>query len=181
MKINFSRNVLEKLHNGKIRLIAGTLALTALFSLAGCENKKQTEDTVSINVSGSTFDCYNGEYEYILNLEGIKEHPLKESYYKLNLLRVTEVEKYDNYSFNGKTTAFFNANNYIILPSCYEHYNNGTPNKAFFSFNHLGSKRELEIKKLEGFKGNEFTLITNRIEIIRNLYGEYCGPGQNQK
>jgi len=69
--------------------------------------------------------------------------------------------------------AFFNKYNYIILSSCYEHYNNGIENKGVYKFIYENSKRNLEIKKLEGLDGNTFTLITNRTEITRNINPGY--------
>ncbi|MBE6139180.1 MAG: hypothetical protein E7174_01555 [Firmicutes bacterium] len=165
MKLSIYKNVLKKLKNEKTRLISGALIITTLFTLTGCKSENKKDDTISINIVDEMYEAKNGEYEYVLNLEAIKVNPLN----KFSLLKEVETESYNNYSINGKTDAFFNKYNYIILPSCYEHYNKGIENKAFYKFIYENSKRKLEIKKLKGLDGNIFTLITNSIEITRNI------------
>lgn len=169
MSLNIYENTLRKLNQSKVKLISGVLATTMLFSLAGCNKEDKKTDSISINIVDEMYKDKNGEYEYILNLEAIKANPLN----KFSLFKEVQTENYNNYSLDGKTDAFFNKYNYIILPSCYEHYNNGVENKGFYKFIYENSKRSLEIKKLEGLDGNTLTLITNRIEITRNINPGY--------
>lgn len=169
MHLNIYENTLRKLNQSKVKLISGVLATTILFTLSGCNKEDKKSESISINIVDEMYKDKNGEYEYILNLEAIKKNPLN----KFSLLKEVETESYDNYSIDGKTDAFFNKYNYIILPSCYEHYNNGIENKGFYKFIYENSKRKLEIKKLEGLDGNIFTLITNSIEITRNINSGY--------
>lgn len=169
MNLNIYENTLRKLNQSKVKLISGILATTILLTLSGCNKEDKKSDLISINIVDEMYEDKNGEYEYILNLEAIKVNPLN----KFSLLKEVETERYDNYSLDGKTDAFFNKYNYIILPSCYEHYNNGIENKGFYKFIYENSKRNLEIKKLEGLDGNTFTLIINSIEITRNINPGY--------
>lgn len=169
MSLNIYENILRKLNQSKVKLISGILATSILLTLSGCNKEDKKSDSISINIVDEMYEDKNGEYEYILNLEAIKVNPLN----KFSLLKEVETESYDNYSLDGKTDAFFNKYNYIILPSCYEHYNNGIENKGFYKFIYENSKRNLEIKKLEGLDGNTFILITNSIEITRNINPGY--------
>lgn len=169
MSLNIYENTLRKLNQSKVKLISGILATTVLLTLSGCNKEDKKSDSISINIVDEMYEDKNGEYKYILNLEAIKENPLN----KFSLLKEVEIESYDNYSLEGKTDAFFNKYNYIILPSCYKHYNNGIENKGFYKFIYENSKRKLEIKKLEALDGNTFTLITNSIEITRNINPGY--------
>lgn len=169
MNLNIYENTLRKLNQSKVKLISGVLATTMLFTLSGCNKEDKKTDSISINIVDEMYEDKNGKYEYILNLEAIKANPLN----KFSLLKEVQTENYNNYSLDRKTDAFFNKYNYIMLPSCYEHYNNGIENKGFYKFIYENSKRKLEIKKLEGLDGNIFTLITNSIEITRNINPAY--------
>lgn len=169
MSLNIYENTLRKLNQSKVKLISGILATTILFTLSGCNKEDKKRDSILINIVDEMYEDKNGEYKYILNLEAIKENPLN----KFSLLKEVETERHDNYSLDGKTAAFFNKYNYIILPSCCEYYNNGIENKWLYKFIYENSKRNLEIKKLEGLDGNTFILITNSIEITRNINPDY--------
>lgn len=150
------------------------LASVIAFSSIACSKKEVKEDRVGIIVE---IDDNKDEYQYFFNADGTMHGLLIDTYYsRLELLKITNHEKYTNdlnSNIEAMSTGFFNTNNCVVWPECFNHY----------SMNILTAEncvRTLDVKDLSGLRGNEFKLVTNSIEFKKDIDNIYLDVYTNE-